>query len=265
VADDRTDPNDPFPDENAMGGVAFRNALNKWLARQDAWRKAHPIVPPGPVKTTTIYDTGTGGTYDLSGFNAGAVAEAEQEATDFAGWLGWPSWFNFNAMVKNILEGGMQADPNQAYQYMWTQLSLDQQKTNSNAYFGLSHQQYLEKLNNLENMYEMFTGSSTVPDSIRNQALRENWSQSELQSALEKDPTVGATSPWVAVGLSYRDVKGQFGSVYGTTPTGVAQLASWWKFKTGAQSVGGGGPAQITYQPPQPLISRPLSSDVETR
>lgn len=226
--------------------------------------------PAGPPRRPPAHGGGTPsssskGQYDLSGFTAGAIAEAEQEANDFAGWLGWPSWFNLDAMVKQLLEIGVQGDPNQAYQFLWTQLKPDQQKANPNAYFGLSKQQYTEKLNNLNDMFYMYTGSNAIPDSLRNQALRENWTQSELQTALQADPTVGATSPWLAAGMSFRDVMSQFSSVYGQAPKNAQVAASWWRFKTGAQQVAGGGPAQMAYVPPQPLISRPLSSDVETR
>jgi len=262
VADDRVDPNDPFPDEAAMGGQAFRRQLDRWLQRQEAWRASHPLGP-NPTKSSTDYTPH--GVYDLSGFSAGSIAEAEQEANDFAGWLGWPTWFNLDAMVKNLLQLGVQGDPTAAYQFLWTQLTPDRQKGNVNAYFGLSRQQYTEKLNNLHDMFYMVTGDTAVPDELRNLALKENWTQSELMTHLQADPMIGATSPWLQAGLSYRDVAGQFGQTYGQAPKDKAVAASWWRFKTGAQSVVGGGPAQQTYQPPQPLISRPLSSDVETR
>jgi hypothetical protein len=246
-----------------MGGAAFLKVEAAWEKRQEAWRVAHPLGP-APVKPTTDY-TPTPGGYDLSGFSAGSIAEAEQEATDFAGWLGWPSWFNVDAMVKNILQLGAQADPTAAFEFLWTQLAPDKQKDNINAYFGLSKQQYSEKLNSLKDMFYMFTGDTAVPDELRNQALKENWTQSELMTHLQADPTIGATSPWLQVGLSFRDISGQFGQIYGQPLKDKTIAASWWKFKTSAQSVVGGGPAQQVYQPPQPLISRPLSSDVETR
>lgn len=229
--------------------------------------------PPGPAPTPSATGTttsgrsggGAQGAYDLSGFSAGAVAEALQEATDFASWLGYPTWFNIDAEMKNILQLGMQGDATAAYEFLWTQLSSDRQKDNQNAYFGLSKQQFTEKMNNLKDMYYMYTGDTAVPDALRNQALKENWTSSELLDALQADPTVGGTSPWIQVGLSFRDISSQFGSVYGTKPKDKNQLASWWKFSVGARQVQGGGPAQQTYQPPQPLITRPLASDVETR
>jgi len=264
VADN--DPEPIPPDEMSMGGQAYMRALKKWEEADAAWKKRHAGPAPKPAAAPyTPSGGGSGGQYDLSGFSAGAIAEAEQEANDFAGWLGWPTWFNLDAMVKNLLQIGAQGDPTQAYQFLWTQLKPDQQKDNINAFFGLSKQQYTEKLNNLKDMFYMYTGDTTVPDSLRNQALKENWTSSELMTALQADPSVGATSPWLQAGMSFRDVAGQFGSIYGQAPKDKTVAASWWRFKTGAQSVAGGGPAQIAYVPPQPLISRPLSSDVETR
>jgi hypothetical protein len=188
-----------------------------------------------------------------------------QEATDFASWLGYPTWFNIDAEMKNVLELGVQGDASAAFQYLWTQLAPDRQKDNINAYFGLSKQQYLEKFNNLKDLYYMYTGDTAVPDEFRNQALKENWSATEMMSALQKNATIGETAPWLAVGMSFKDIVSQFGQVYGQAPKDKSVAASWWKFKTGAAQVVGGGPAQIAYQPPQPLVSRPLSSDVETR
>lgn len=262
------DPSDPFPlEENFIGGAGWRRAVEAWDKRHE--NKAIPPAGPPPgshVVTTGTSSSSSGGTYDLSEFTAGAISEAEQEANDFAGWLGWPKWFDYNAMVKAILQMGLQADANQAYQFLWTQLSKDQQTANQNAYFGLTKQQYTEKLNNLTDLLHMYTGQTTVPDALRNQALRENWTQAELLDHLEADPSVGATAPWLAAGMTFRDVASQFGQQYGTsTPKGPDVLASWWKFRTGAQAVAAGGPARQAFMPPQPLITRPLSSDVEVR
>jgi hypothetical protein len=264
VADN--DPEPIPPDEMSMGGAAYMRAYKKWEEEDAAWHARHPAPGPAPKPSATNYTPSSSkGAYDLSGFSAGAIAEAEQEANDFAGWLGWPTWFNLDAMVKNLLQVGVQGDPTQAYEFLWTQLGADRQKGNINAYFGLSKQQYTEKLNNLKDMFYNYTGDTAVPESIRNQALRENWTQSELLDALQADPSVGATAPWLAVGQSYRDILGQWGQQYGTGPQSKAQIASWWKFRIGATAVTSGGPAQQTYQPPQPLITRPLSQDVETR
>jgi hypothetical protein len=222
--------------------------------------------PPGAPYTPSGGGGGGGSNnYDLSGYTAGAIAEAEQEANDFAGWLGWPSWFDYNAQVKSLLQAGLNADANQAYEFLWTQLSKTQQKDNQNAYFGLTKQQYTEKLNQLTDMYQMYTGDTAVPDALRNKALRENWTQSELQAALEKDPTVGATAPWIAAGQTFRDVSSQFASQYGMAAKDKTQLGSWWKFRSGAQSVGTGGPAQIAAQQPATLVQRMPAADVQTR
>lgn len=265
--EDHGDPTDPYPDDNTMGGHAFMVQLQHWEARHQS---KPPPAPPGPTKKpalTTGGSTTSGSSvnFDLSGFSAGAVAEAEQEATDFAGWLGWPTWFDYNAQVKNLLSAGLQADANQAYQMLWTQLKPDQQKANPNAYFGLTQQQYTEKLNNLSDQFSMLTGSATVPDALKNQALRENWTQSELTSHLVADPTLGATSPWLAAGQTFKDVQSQFASLYGSKPTGPSQLASWWQFRSGAQAVTAGGPATEVNAAPPSLVQRPLIADVQTR
>jgi len=222
--------------------------------------KPKPGPPPKPSVTSKSNPSNAGG-YDLSKFTAGAIAEAEQEASDFAGWLGWPKSFNWSAMVKGVLQLGVQKDPTAAYQFLWTRLSAGERKANPNAYFGLTTQQYTEKLNSLKDMYQLYTGDTNVPDPLRNQALKENWTQSEMLSHLQADPKVGETAPWLAGGQTFRDVASQFASQYGTPQTGKDQLASWWKFRSGAQSVGASQPAQIQAQAPQ----RPLASDVETR
>lgn len=257
---------DPYPTEEGRGGQAFRREEAKWEQRHQAPDPAPPAPGPAPVPSATGRGGGGAkGGYDLSGFTAGAIAEAEQEATDFAGWLGWPSWFDYNAQVQKILQLGVQADPQKAYEFLWTQLSADKQQDNPNVYFGLSHQQYAEKLNSLKDMFNLYTGDTSVPETLRNQALKENWTQSELLSALQKDSTVGETAPWLAAGQTFRDVAAQFSSQYGVTSKDKAQLGSWWKFRTGLQSVGSAQlAAQVPAAPPS-LTSRTLSSDVETR
>jgi hypothetical protein len=261
VADD---PNDPFPTEEGMGGMAFQRAVTAWEAR-------HPDPPPGPgpAPSATGYSPSGGGaskgTYDLSGFTAGSIAEAEQEATDFAGWLGWPSWFDYNAMVQKILQLDTQSDPQKAYEFLWTQLSPDKQKDHENAYFGLTKQQYTEKLNSLKDMFNLYTGDNAVPDAFRNQALKENWTQSELLTALQKDPHIGETAPWLAAGQTFRDVASQFTGQYGIPQKDKNQLSSWWKFRSGAQSVGSGNLAQQVAPQPSSLVQRQPASDVETR
>lgn len=256
------DPSDPFPSEEGIGGEAFQRKVAAWDKRHED--KAIPGSKDPTPTYTPVGSGSSGGTYDLSGFSGYAIAEAQQEAYDFGQLLGWPSWYDTNAMQKDILQANMQADSNQAMQFLWTRLTADQQKANPNAYFGLTKQQYTEKLNNLKDLYEMYTGQSDVPDSLRNQALRENWTQTELLSALEKDPTMGETAPWLSAGQSFRDVQSQFTQIYGVSaPKGA--LPSWWKFRTGAQSVAPGAGAQEQAMPPPPLVSRQLAADVATR
>lgn len=232
------------------------------------WTKPKPKpVPPGPPKQPSVTYTSTShaGQYDLKGYSAGAAAQAEQIANDFGGFLGWPGWYNFNAMVLRILGAGLQADTTSAYKFLWSLTPHSIRDANVNAFFGLTKQQYLEKLNNLSDMFTMYTGSSELPSTLRNQALSENWTQSELLSHLQNDPNAAANAPWLAAGLTFRDVASQFGSTYGHTPDTPENLGSWWKFRTGAQSVGQGAPAAQVAAPPPPLTARTLSSDVETR
>lgn len=233
-------------------------------------KKSPPATKPVHKPTGSGGGGGGGGgkgkgAYDLSGFTAGAIAQAEQQAMNFASWLGYPSWFDINGMAKKILQIGVNKDDNQAYEFLWTQLSADRKKGNENAYFGLTKQQFTEKQNNLSDLFKVYTGDGSVPTTLRNQALRENWTQSELMSHLQADPTIGATAPWLAGGMTFRDVASQFSQQFGTAPADKSTLSSWWKFRTGAQAVTGGGVARQTYMPPQPLIARPLGSDVETR
>lgn len=253
---------DPFPTEEGRGGVAFQREVVAWEKRHQAASKQPD--DSGSNNYTQVGSGSTTGTFDLTGFPAYAVAEAQQEAYDFGQLLGWPSWYDMAAMEKDVLQANLQSDSNQAMQFLWTQLNKDQQKDNPNAYFGLTKQQYTEKLNNLKDMYELYTGQTDVPDSLRNKALRENWTQSELLSNLEKDPRMGETAPWLSAGQSFRDIQSQFTQIYGVSaPKGA--LSSWWKFRTGALSVAPGAGAQEVAMPPPPLVSRQLQADVQTR
>lgn len=229
-------------------------------------KKKPPYHAPGPPrKPGAGAHAGQGGKYDVSGYNSGAVAEAEQIVSNYGAMLGWPGWYDFNAMLKRVLERKLQADPETAYKYLWAITPPHTRDANPNAFFGLTKQQYTEKMNSLSDMFNMYTGRDDVPIELRNKALSENWTQSELLSAIQKDKSLTDTSPWASVGLTYRDISTQFGSTYGHVPDSPNQLASWWKFRTGAQQVSGGGPAQQVAAPPPPLTSRMLTSDVETR
>ncbi len=132
--------------------------------------------PPGPPRAPSGTST-AGKTYDLSQYSAGAIAEAEQIVNDFGGFIGWPTWFDANAFVKRLLEQGIQADTQNGYQYLWSLMSKDAQKANPNAFFGLTRQQYTEKLNTLADQFLNYTGMAIdeLPPEIRNQALRHNW------------------------------------------------------------------------------------------
>lgn len=236
-------------------------------ARPAAQPPAQPKQPTSPTHTHyTPVGSKSSGSYTLpTDATAGAVAEAQQEAYDFGQLLGWPSWYDASAVENDILRANMQSDANQASQFIWSLLKPDQQAAHPNAYFGFTKQQYTEKLNNLKDMFQMYTGSEAVPDDIRNKALRENWTQTELMTNLQKDPTVGATAPWLMAGQSFRDVQAQFTQIYGQAPAGPAQLGSWWKFRAGAQAVNQGGPAQSVANPPPSLVSRQLAADVAVR
>lgn len=252
-----------------------------WTAEtehQREWQKAHPGRPlsemppyhaPGPARRpsagTTYTGGSSGGKYDLGKYSSGAVSEAQQIVSNYGDMIGWPGWYNGDAMLSRVLEQGLQNNPEAGYKYLWALTPHSIRDQNVNAFFGLTKQQYLEKLNSLSDMFNMYTGSDTLPSDLRNQAISENWTQTELMSHLQKNPGLTESAPWVAVGLTYRDIATQFGSTYGHAPEDPTTLASWWKFRTGAQSVGGGGPAAQVAAPPPPLTARSLSSDVETR
>lgn len=264
-----------------QGGTGGYPQSKPWEApgltqHQREWLKAHPgktihdmppYNPPGPYKKPPAVGSGggSGGKYDVSKYTGGAVAEATQIVQNYGAMLGWPGWYNADAMLKRVLEQKLQMDPESAYKYLWSITPTHVRDANPNAYFGLTKQQYKEKINSLSDMFNMITGSDDVPKELRNKALSENWTQSELQSAIQKDPALLGNSPWASVGLTYRDISTQFGSTYGFAPNSPKQLASWWKFRTGAQQVGGSGPAQEVASAPPPLTARSLTADVAAR
>jgi hypothetical protein len=202
-------------------------------------------VPPGsggraPISNDpwAAYRVGSNSAYDQ------ATAIAEQ----FLSLLGYPTSVNAIDLVHQILQAGLEYSPEQAYNWLFTQMSADLQAAHPNAEFGMAFDTYVQQLNAFKDQWLYFTGGSDIPSDVLRMAIDQGWTQQEMLDFLQKDKRFNnpATMPWLHQGMGYRDVKNQFFQIYGKNPTNPDQLASWWSFRQGAQQIQGGAAAPVT-------------------
>jgi hypothetical protein len=200
---------------------------------------AHPPPGPPPKDQFTPYDQGS-----QNSAHDQALAIIEQ----FLSIMGWPGGVNENALMLQMLQQGLELSPEQAYNWLYTQMSQPLQKANPNAEFGMTRDAYLTTLNGLKDEYQTLTGTSDIPSDVLRMAIDQQWTTSELTQFLKTDARYSnpANLPWLQQGMSYKDVSNQFYQTYGKNPTAPAQLASWFNFRTGAQQVGTGTMATAT-------------------
>ena len=204
-----------------------------------------PAPGPAPQDPFAPYKRGSSNTaYDQ------AVAVTEQ----FLQIMGWPAGLKAEDLELHLLQAGLETSPEQAYNYLFTQIPDTLQKANPNAEFGMTPDAYVTQLNSFKDSYSYFTGSSDIPPDVLRMAIDQGWTQTEMMTFLQNDSrhTDPKSLPWLAAGMGYRDVKNQFVQTYGKAPTDPTQLASWYNFKTGAQQVGTGAvAAETASQGPQ--------------
>jgi hypothetical protein len=225
-----------------MGGIAFQHAYNQylkayaaWQVADDAWhrRQQYSGPPPGPAPRD-----------EFAPYERGNVNTARDQALSiveqFLQIMGWPAGIDERGLELGILQSGTYLSPEQAYNWLFTQLSPELQKANPNAEFGMTFDAYVTSTNAFKDAYENLTGTSDIPPDVLRMAIDQQWTQAELTRFLQNDKRWSDPSqlPWLHQGVTYRDVKNQFFAAFGKNPVDVKQLSSWYGFRLEAQQVG---------------------------
>ena len=212
-----------------------------------------PYRPPkGPPKKDPLapWERGASNT---------AADQATQIVIQFLSIMGYPAGLDATKLAIALLQNNLELSPEQAYNWLFTQLSPTLQKANPNAEFGMTKDAYTTTFNALVDAYSTLTGATDVPPDVLRMAIDQQWTQAELTEFLRNDSRYSnpAQLPWLQQGMTFRDVRNQFYQTYGHNPTDPTQLASWFNFRVGAQQVGGGQVA--SQQASQGPVRNPLS------
>lgn len=222
--------------------------------RQEADSRARSTIPaPGPAPRSE-FEPFMRGTSNTQYQQAYAIVE------NFMSIMGWPVGVKGEELIRSLLAtGGTELSPERAYNYLFSLLPEKIQRANPNAEFGLTQDIYIQQLNNLKDSFSYFTGSPDIPQDVLRMAIDQQWTQSEMMQFLKNDSryTDPNAMPWLKAGQGYRDASNQFYQSYGRAPTGQAQLANWFSFKTGAAGLAGGAPATQVALPPAGSQTRP--------
>jgi hypothetical protein len=213
--------------------------------------------PPGPAPQDEFapYEMGSSNTARDQ-----ALAITEQ----FLQIMGWPSGVDERSLELQLLQQGLELSPERAYNWLFTQLSDTLQKANPNAEFGMTQDAYVTSLNAFKDAFDSLTGSPDIPPDVLRMAIDQQWTTAELTQFLQTDKRYSdpALLPWLQQGQTFRDVRNQFFSTYGKNPTDPKQLASWFSFRQGAQSVGSGQVASTHNLPLGNPVKSPSQSEV---
>jgi hypothetical protein len=188
----------------------------------------------------------------FDGYKRGTSNTALQQATaiieQFLAIMGWPAGVNAEDLASKMLEQGLELSPARAYNWLFTQIPEALQEANPNAEFGMTQDTYVSSLNAFRDSFESFTGTPEIPHDVLRIAIDQGWTQSQMMQFLKNDARYSDPTllPWLSAGMGYRDVANQFHQTYGSAPTDRNQLASWFRFKTGAQQVGQSQGAHLT-------------------
>jgi len=231
-----------YPTEEGRGGAAFRR-------QQEQYERLHPDSDSSSDSTTdtTTHTTRRTAVADdpFTAYQRGSSNTAQDQAVaiieNFMSIMGWPAGVDTVQLALRLLQLGLETSPEQAYNWLYTQLSSTLQKANPNAEFGLAKDAYVQQVNALKDSWENYTGGADIPADVVRMAIDQGWTQTELLDFLQKDKRFSdpAKMPWLHQGMGYRDVKNQFYQIYGKNPTSPDQLASWWSFRVSAAPVSG--------------------------
>lgn len=164
-------------------------------------------------------------------------AQIQAITSEFMGFLGYPQNINENMLMVLLMQQGLQNNPDQAFQYLFGQITTDLQKAAPWAQFGLDEATYMNTRGKLIAAWSDLTGVA-MPDDVMHQAMAGHWSEQQLEQFARTDKGLAATQPWIAQGQSHLQVQEAYIASYGHAPQDDAVLAAWFKFSQSARQIG---------------------------
>lgn len=228
-------------------------------------RSSSPGHPPAPPPTPPP---------DIFGAYVGPeVDAARQIAQQFLANLDFPRGVDANSVTLYILSNHLTSNPQGAAESLvrWSGLvGADVLKSHPWAQFGLDATTYTQRVDTLQSAMQLLVGQQvdisqlgnwTTPSvasglsSLQNtfwNALKGNWSQTQILQTLQQDQALVAAQPWLAQGQGEQQASQTFASLYGSAPVDTGTLASWFRFNTGTMTLNRTGREAVLQAAPTP-------------
>jgi hypothetical protein len=181
----------------------------------------------------------------FAGLSGGEQTEVSTLVNEFLSLVGFPPGLDPFKLDWLLAQSGLFTDAMAAMNFLFGQLTPDQQQANPWAKYGLDAVSYHQKTGSLQAQWYDLTGMDMPADMLA-QALSGNWSFQQLQQAAEKQAAstyAHGLDPWLAEGQTFFAAQESYIGSYGHAPTDHAMLAAWWRFRSGAQHTIGRAPA----------------------
>ncbi len=241
----------------------------------------HPSPPPAPPPDI------------FAGYIGPAVDAAKQIVQQFLTNIGFPQGLDVNGLTLQILAAGLAGDVEAATMFLYHNgrgITEDIRNAHPNAQFGLDMASFVTRRDAIDSAFQALVGEDpreysegwgTDLQKLYFNALRYNWSQSQVLQHLLSDPGASAyeddpidpkhpgwrgkhlvshlrfeglleAQPWLAAGQTYEQEAKAFHSLYGRAPVDLPTLASWFRFGTGTQQLAKGEREAVMSATPAP-------------
>lgn len=206
----------------------------------------------------------------FAGYTGPSVDAAKQMVQQFMSLMGYPQGIDLNQLMLQLLQNNLLGDQQAAAQYLFINgkgITEAMRGTSPWAQFGIDAGTFHNRQDAIDATFNALIGQDPQQltagwgDDLHQlyyNALKNNWSQSQLLQKLQNDPKFAdlrATQPWLAAGQTEQQANQQFTSLYGSAPVDTNALAGWFRFNTGTSSLNRAGREAITSAAPQPSTS----------
>jgi hypothetical protein len=188
-------------------------------------------APSGPSGSSYGGPAAPSGIANLPGY---AQDQIMNLVNVFDSLLGYPKSFDASAMAIAIMNQGLENQPEEAFAYMYSQLSADQQTHVPWAQFGLDEQTYHQEAARYQSMWFDLTGGA-MPADLLKQSISQQWTVQQMMQGGQAAAASGkVNAPWLASGQTFTQVQENYFSAFGTMPSDTQTLTSWFQFRLGA-------------------------------
>lgn len=184
----------------------------------------------------------------FAGLQGGEQTEVATLVNEFWSLIGFPEWFDAHKMDWLLAQSGLYTDAMAAMNFLFGQLSSDQQQKAPWAQVGMDALSYHQRVGGLKSQWYDLTGQD-MPQDVLMQALQGNWTAQQLMQNAERSTGLTSLEPWLAEGQTFQTAQESYIASYGHAPADSATLGGWWRFRSGARQIGAGRPAQEQLAP----------------